>query len=533
MEPERQPNQLRQRLLERRTTRRALLAGTAAVAAAGTTAVVLGAALPEGGDTAATPLDAAPQPTRPDVGAGAATKGAVAARTAPPVAPLSEAQRRAAHLLRRAGFGGTMAEIDEFAKLSREEAADRLLSFDKIDNSALESRLQAAGLDITSASFGDLRPPDMIRWWLMRMAYTKRPLEERMTLTWHGWLTSQVSKIGPQRAKLMIRQNQLYRQMALPKFDELVKAVSKDPAMLIYLDTEKSAKEHPNENYARELMELFTMGVGNYTENDVRESARAFTGWRMTPPKRTGDKTADLANYDPQFVVAARDHDFGAKTFLGQTGTWGGDDIVDIIMRQPATGRFVTTRLFREFAHDSPEPATVDRLVKVWDSSGHNVREVVRAILVSDEFYSDQSYRALVRSPVDFLVGMVRALEMETPFLGLERTARGMDQLLFEPPNVAGWPGGPAWLSSSTFFARVNTLDLAMFSRGRPALAALGAAKTPEEAVDAAATRLIDGNLPPESRAAIVTYAATLRNDQERASAVAYLVLASPEYQLI
>jgi uncharacterized protein (DUF1800 family) len=533
MQTEHQPNQLRQGLLERRTTRRALLAGTAAVAAAGTTAVVLGAAVSEGSETAANPLDPAPQPATADAVAGATTKGALASQAVPPVAPLSEAQRRAAHLLRRAGFGGTMAEIDAFAKLSREEAADQLLNFDKVDNSALESRLQAAGLDVTSASFGELRPPDMIRWWLVRMAYTKRPLEERMTLVWHGWLTSQVSKIGPLRAKLMVRQNQLYRQMALPKYDDLVKAASKDPAMLIYLDTEKSTKEHPNENYARELMELFTMGVGNYTENDVRESARAFTGWRMTPPKRTGDKTADLANYDPQFIVAAREHDFGSKTFLGQTGNWGGDDIVDIIMRQPATGRFVTTRLFREFANYNPDTATIDRLVKVWDSSGHNVREVVRAILVSDEFYSDESYRALVRSPVDFLVGMVRALEIDSPFLGLDRTARGMDQLLFEPPNVAGWPGGAAWLSSSTFFARVNTLDFLLFSRGRPALPALAAAKTPEAAVDAAAARLIDGNLPPESRDAIATYAATLRNDQERAAAVAYLVLASPEYQLI
>jgi uncharacterized protein (DUF1800 family) len=316
--------------------------------------------------------------------------------------------------------------------------------------------------------------------------------------------------------------------------------------MLIYLDTVESSKEHPNENYARELMELFTMGVGNYTEADVRESARAFTGWRITPPARPNFDGKDLteqekqrlrdqaiAEWEPQFFVAPRQHDAGQKTFLGKTGNFDGTDIVDIIMQQPATGRFITSRLFTEFANYNPEPDTIDRLVKVWDSSGHSVRDIVRAILVSDEFYSEQSYRGFVRSPVEFVVGAVRALEIETDFRGIEQAAKGMDQVLFEPPNVAGWPGGSAWLSSSTFFGRVNFLDAFLFGRGRAAVTALVRAATPEDMVDAALARLVDSNVPDASREALYSFARGIARAEDRAAGVAYLVLASPEYQLI
>ena len=360
-----------------------MLAGSAAVAAAGTASAIVGVAM-YGGDGSQ--------------GTASAAKGEPPAPTPVPdelARPIADPRRRAAHLLRRAGFGGTMAEVDEFAKLSREEAADRLLNFETVDNSALNARIEAQQFNLTT-------PPgnrqDMIRWWLMRMAYTARPLEERMTLMWHGLLTSQVSKVGPQRAKLLVQQNELFRKYALPKYDDLLKAVSKDPAMLIYLDTVDSTREHPNENYARELMELFSMGVGNYTEDDIRESARAFTGWRLTAPPRqeippglSEKERRDLQNkyfgeYDPQFVVAQRQHDPGTKTFLGKTGSWSGEDIVDIIMQHPASSRFMARRLFTEFANFNPDEKTVDTLTKVWDEGGHQVRDVVRAILVSDEF---------------------------------------------------------------------------------------------------------------------------------------------------
>ncbi len=528
---------LRTRLMDRRATRRALLAGGAAVAAGGTAVVVVGLASDSGGGTSSSgSVNPAPAAN------GTAGSGPDLSQT------IADPKQRAAHLLRRAGFGGTPAQVAEFALLSREEAADRLLNYETIDNSALDARIAKANFNLTTPGgapgMGRLLV-DMQRWWLTRMAYTARPLEERMTYIWHGLLTSQVSKVGGQRGKLLVQQNELFRANALGKYDTLLKAVSKDPAMMIYLDTIESTREHPNENYPREVMELFSMGVGNYTETDIRESARAFTGWRLSAPprveippglsKQEEQQLRDKAfgAYEPQFVFQPRLHDSGQKTFLGKTGAFDGDDIIDIIVQQPATARYITTRLFTEFANYNPDDATVDRLVKVWNDSGHDVKQVVRAILVSDEFYSQASYRAFVRAPVEFVVGAVRGLELETDFTGIERSAGGMDQTLFEPPSVAGWPGGSTWLSSATFFGRVNFLDAFLFQRGRSVpVTAFASTQTPEAMVDDALARVVDGNLSDAARQSLHAFAASV-GPADRAAAVAYLVLASPEYQLV
>ncbi|MGB4861840.1 MAG: DUF1800 domain-containing protein, partial [Tepidiformaceae bacterium] len=464
---------------------------------------------------------------------------------------IPDARVRAAHLLRRAGFGGTPAQAEEFAVLSREDAADRLLNLNAADNAALDARIAAANFNLTTFGGGPdgARAPlfrDMQRWWLYRMSYSARPLEERMTFIWHGLLTTQQSNIGGPRSKLIIRQNELFRTHALGQYGDLLKAIGKDPAMMIYLNTLESTAQHPNENYARELMELFSMGEGNYSEEDVREGARAFTGWRISlpeqrnPPPGLSDAERNefinqaYANYDATFEVVERAHDAGVKTFLGETGNWDGGDIVDIIMKQPATGRFITKRLFSELAYRNPDEAIIDRLVHAWDSSGHSVKEVVRAILVSDEFYSMRAYRALVRCPIDFVVGAVRGLELETDFLTYQQDSQTLDQRLYEPPNVAGWPGGELWLSSGSFFGRVNFLDSFLFPRNRPmAIPVLATTPTAEAMVDEAVRRLIDDNISPESRETLYTYARTIADPQERAAAVAYLVLASPEYQLI
>ncbi|MGH2634063.1 MAG: DUF1800 domain-containing protein [Tepidiformaceae bacterium] len=524
---ERQPSEVRRGLLQRQSTRRALLAGTATIAAAGAAAAVIGISQQGagGGSGGNSP------------GKNTRTPGAGSSPTASPTVdlkrPIEDAKRRAAHLLRRAGFGGTLAQIEEFSKLSRDDAADRLINYESVDNSALDEIITKANFNLFAG-----RQADITRWWMTRMVYTARPLEERMTLIWHGLLTSQISKIGLTMTKLMWMQNELYRKNALPKYDDLIKAVSRDGAMLIYLDNNVSTNRHPNENYSRELMELFTLGVGNYTEEDVRESARAFTGWRILP-RATGD--TDLVTYNPQFTLVARDHDNGEKTFLGQTGNFGGDDMIDIIMKQPAAGRFITTRLFTEFANFNPEPATIDRLVGVWDSSGHDIKAIVRAILVSDEFYSEASYRGFVRSPVEFMVGAYRGLELMPTAQGIrpvaDKLVQGMGQVLFEPPNVAGWPSGSGWLSSGTFFARVNFLDQFLFTGvGRnaqpPALPGLANASAAEDLVASALSILVDNNVPDATRQSITDYARTIPDPGDRAAAVAYLVLASPEYQL-
>jgi uncharacterized protein (DUF1800 family) len=470
---------------------------------------------------------------------------------------MADPLRRAGHLLRRAGFGGTPAQIEEFAMLSREESASRLVDFQEIDNTALDQRIAAANFVLQRGAEGANRGQaiqDMQRWWLTRMAYTARPLEERMTYIWHGLLTSQVSKVGPLRAHFLVTQNELFRAHALGTYDDLVQAVAKDPAMLVYLDTVESTAEHPNENFPRELMELFTMGVGNYTEDDVRESARAFTGWRLNDPERprlpANASEADIqkardqaiAAYVPAYRFDARLHDDGTKTFLGRTGTWNGEDIIRIIMEQPATGRFIVTRLFSEFAYDDPAPEVVDRLAKIWESSGHDTREVVRAILVSDEFYSEEAYRAKVRSPIELVVGLIRGLEIEFSFQNAGDGGRGgahasyyagMDQVLFEPPSVAGWPGGQTWLSSSTLFARLNFLDQVLFPRGQALRLAAVTPASSAATIDDVAGRLVDGNLADAARAELIAHLDTIRDPAERTATAAYLIAGSPEFQLI
>ncbi len=536
-------------LMKRTATRRALLAGAATAAAAGTAAVVVGLSNNSNGGSD----QANPGETKTPGTSTTATPTATPPAASPTpdlTQEIPDAKVRAAHLLRRAGFGGNAAEIDEFAALSREEAADRLLNLEAADNAALNARVAAANFNLTTFGSGPdgNRPPifrDMERWWLYHLSYSARPLEERMTFIWHGLLTTQHSNIGGPRSKLMIRQNELFRANALGQYDVLLKAVGKDPAMMIYLNTADSSAAHPNENYSRELMELFAMGEGNYTEEDVREGARAFTGWRFTLPEQrfppVGLSNAErnefinqaYGSYEPEFLVLPNAHDNGVKTFLGETGNWDGDDVVDIIMRHPATARFITGRLFRDLAYRNPEGATVDRLVEVWDSSDYNVKEVVRAILVSDEFYSMRAYRAIVRSPIDFVVGAVRGLEIETDFMTYQQASQTLDQRLYEPPNVAGWPGGVAWLNGGSFFGRVNYLDAFLFPRNRPlAIPVLANQPTAEATVDEALRRLVDDDISPESRESLYTYARTVSDPEERAATVAYLVLASPEYQL-
>ena len=534
--------EVRRRLWDRQHSRRAVLAGGAAVAAAGTAAAALALAQSGGGPGAAEQSTAPTATASPPAPSPTASATVVAAA---PSGPIPEPERRAAHLLRRAGFGGSQAEIEEFARLDREAAASRLVDYEAQDNSALETRVAAGNFELT---YGRLQRLDMTRWWLTRMAYTERPLEERMTLTWHGWLVSQVSQIPNVLANYMVRQNELFRAMALPVHDDLLQAVSKDPAMMLYLNTAESSVDHPNENYARELMELFSMGVDTYSEDDVREAARAFTGWRFSQPPRsalTGDQETNQeirARWEPEFLKAPRQHDFAEKTFLGRVGAWDGEDIVRIIEEQAVTGEFVCTRLFREFVHDTPNNEDIAALVDVWHSSGHDIREVVRVILTSDVFYSEEAYRAKVRSPVEVLVGLVRGLEVETDFRVDVRGAGSMGQTLYDPPNVAGWEGGAAWLSSATLFARANFIDQ-LFTGFRAAdrqgqrvpgvvpVALLGHA-TPAAMVDTALAALVDGNVPGASRDAIDELAASIADERERAAAVAYLVACSPEYQL-
>ncbi|HJN09057.1 MAG: DUF1800 domain-containing protein [Pirellulaceae bacterium] len=279
-------------------------------------------------------------------------------------------------------------------------------------------------------------------WWLERMLLSKRPLEEKLTFFWHGHLTT--SNAALYMSSAVIEQNKLFRRHAAGNVGELILAVSKDPAMLRYLNNNANVKGHPNENYARELLELFTLGEGNYTEDDIKEAARSLTGWTFTG--------------DGSFLFRQNVHDTGEKTFLGETGNFDGTDIVEIIIGQRQHARFICTELFRFFMHDEPTREQLNAMIWTYRVGGNRVRPVLNQLFLSKVFYSEESIANRVKSPVEYLVSCWKAMGLqEVPQQErLNTDLAEMGQVLFYPPTVEGWEGGPAWITSSTLLARYN-----------------------------------------------------------------------------
>lgn len=359
----------------------------------------------------------------------------------------------AAHLLRRAGFAGTLEEIARLAALGRDGAVDSLLNYEQIDDSAMERGLeryiQTNNLDLTQ-----FRPIQM--WWLYRMIYTKRPLLEKMTLFWHGHFATAIKKVAI--APLMLQQNQTLRRLALGSFEALTLEIAKDPAMIMWLDNNTNIKGSPNENFARELFELFTLGIRDpitgqpaYTEQDIKEAARAFTGWTI----RRG-----------QFYFNASQHDDGPKTVLGRTGNWNGTDVVSFAVQERSTGRFLAKKLWEFFAYLNPEPAIIEALADVYFASKYNMKAVMRALLLRDEFYGERARFAAIKSPVELVVGAMRQLQADLNLRALPGVLSLMEQDLFNPPDVSGWHGGLHWINTATMLVRYNFANLLATARG-------------------------------------------------------------------
>jgi uncharacterized protein (DUF1800 family) len=397
--------------------------------------------------------------------------------------------KRIPHLLRRAGFGASPEEIAAFAQLGFAGAVDRLVDYEAVPNGALDAQVTQleSELDLTKL-------PAIQTIWLTRMLRTARPLEEKMTLFWHDHFATGNAKVG--RPQAMYDQNTLFRANALGNFRTLLQGVSRDPAMLRWLDSNANRKASPNENFARELMELFTMGEGNYTELDVREAARAFTGWFV-------NRQEGFA-----FNFNRNQHDAGAKTILGRTGNWDGGDVIDILLEQPATAQFMATKLFTFFVHDHPAPSTINRLADTFRGSGYEVRELVRAILHSPELSSDEAYHALVKSPAEHVVGTMKTLgidEVGSAPLGL---LNRMGMALFNPPSVAGWAWGAAWINTATLLERLNAAPNFMQAGGKVGEAALlerFGGPSPSAIVARLLDALVDDDVPPSVRSAIET----------------------------
>ncbi len=482
-------------------------------------------------------------------GVAAATSVAVLEQV---VASTSSAQGSVAgnvqigHLLRRAGFGLTPEELADYSKLGYNGAVEQLLNYQQVSDDQMENRLKALNLDLSKVQ-------NQQQWWLLRMAWTKRPLLEKMTLFWSGHFTSSFRKVGgPKSYSRMMTQNEFLRDHAFDTFDNLLLGITRDPAMLVYLDLTKSKKNAPNENYARELMELFTLGIGHYSQQDVYEAAVALTGWHV---KNGSDKA----------IYNLRDHSQNKKSYLGQSSNFDYKDIVRILANHPATPVFIARKLFTFFAYENPSDADIQPLVDAYHKSNHNMGAVMRALLLSPQFSSEKAYRSRVKSPTEFVVGVYRALNVQGDGKGLPYQTTTMGQPLFDPPNVAGWPGDKTsslWLNSGTWMARLNYIDL-LLTGGKSRTTSYKELDlqsvvntykldSPDSFIDHFAAFLLDGKLEPERRTQLIDYlqtpdtaeskggksagAITLVNGKSyprnRVRGALYLLLSLPEYQL-
>jgi Protein of unknown function (DUF1800) len=432
------------------------------------------------------PLLAAPAGAAPGAGPAAWVDNLA------PVGPADWSYDRAAHLIERAGFGAAPQDIERLAAMTPQQAVDGLVDYEGIGTSGLrpfdESGIWDAGMDpfppsraeavriarergealglkvLPEGSQRRLQPvvdkffyglaangietQRLGLWWANRMLTTPRPLEEKLTLFWHGHFATGENKVRDYR--MMLRQNEMFRANASGRLRDLLLGILKDPAMLVYLDNGENVKRHPNENFGRELLELFTMGVGNYTERDVREAARSFTGW-------TNDVLV--------FKFDADQHDFGGKTFLGRTGPFNGEEIIDIILQQPITAEFIAAKIYRYFVREEIAAPVRAELARTLRDSGYQMKPLLKRIFMAKDFYSPASYATQIKSPVHLVVSTYKKMKLrEIPTIpDFGRMTAGLGQSLFDPPNVAGWAGGRTWITPTTLLQRGNLFRDVLF----------------------------------------------------------------------
>jgi uncharacterized protein (DUF1800 family) len=362
------------------------------------------------------------------------------------------------HLLIRTGFAPRAQDVSPYVGLTRAQAVAHLLGTARSE-AITPSPAWVTDLPPSRAQRNAWTPDqrreaqrqngaryDELRaWWLREMLVTPSPLTERMTLFWHNHFTSGQDKVG--EPQLMAAQNQLLRRDALGSFSTMLHAVAKDPAMLLYLDGASNRKGRPNENFAREVMELFTLGEGQYTQRDVAEAARAYTGWTLDPDTQA-------------FVWRPDSHDGGEKTVLGHSGALDGDTVLDILLEEPQTARHVSSKLWREFVSDTPDETQLAGVADRFRASGYDIKAALGALLTTPAFWDERNRGVLVSSPVEFIVGTMRRFDVAYgDTLPLARRSAALGENLFYPPNVKGWPGGAAWINSSTLLARKQFVE--------------------------------------------------------------------------
>ena len=400
-----------------------------------------------------------------------------------PISPSDWNYDLAAHLLERAGFGGTPEQVQALARMTPAEAVRQLVHFQNIENNLpafehsgihdpglepfpesrpavtklAKEKGEALGIKVKAGGDRPLQPivneffywlrasvletQRVAYWWANRMVATNHPLEEKMALFWHGHFAVNENKVRDYRK--MLGQLDLFYKYGTANFRDLMVAEAKDPGMLSFLDAGVNVKGAPNENFAREIMELFTMGVGNYSEKDIREAARAFTGWNYV---------------DLQFVVNKEQHDDGQKTFLGKTGNFDGVNVIDIILQQPVTSRFIAAKIYRYFVRQDLSPELQEKLGTVLRNSNYEIAPLLETIFLSRDFYSPSSTGTQIKSPVQLAVSTYRKLGLkDAPGVPDFNIATGMlGQRLFSPPTVAGWAEGRSWITPGLLLERGN-----------------------------------------------------------------------------
>jgi hypothetical protein len=401
-----------------------------------------------------------------------------------PIRPADWNEEFAAHLLERAGFGGTPEEIAVFAKMTPAQAVARLVRFEGTNASKLppfdhsgvhdpglepfppsrpavtdQAKARGEALGIKAKAGGNRKLQPIVNkffywlrasvletnrvayWWANRMLASPQPLREKMALFWHGHFAVNEPKVRDYRK--LLGQLELFHAQGTGNFRKLMVAVAQDPAMLSFLDAGVNLKGAPNENFAREIMELFTMGVGNYTEKDIREGARAFTGW----------------NYqDLKFVVNQEKHDDGEKTFLGRTGRFDGVDVINIIVDQPVTADFIAGKIYRFFVREELDADYRKKLGGVLRQANYEIAPLLETIFLSRDFYSAASVGTQIKSPVQLVVSTYKKMGLASmPGVPDFNSVTGpLGQQLFSPPTVAGWAGGRSWITPGLLLERGN-----------------------------------------------------------------------------
>ncbi len=463
---------------------------------------------------------------------------------------LSTEREKGAHLLRRFGLGASEAELDYYLKDGLNGAIDKLLEYSDVDE----------GFDVEVEKFanqnGQIQPQAVGAWWTLRMIATQRPLQEKMTVFWHDHFATSASKV--QNGLTMHQHNEVLRANATGNFREFLTEISKDPAMLFWLDNQFNVKGKPNENFAREVMELFTLGVDNrYTETDIKEAARAFTGWSIGRVGNRGPRPSQ------GFVFRPNQHDRGDKTVLGKSGPLTGEQVIDLLCEMPETSEYITKKIWEWFAYPNPDDFLITRIARKFQSENLSIKSLLKEMMKSSEFYSNKAERAIYKSPVDFTVVSLRQLGVAQvlgeamagnpenlrakvqPVTIAYQSMKNMGMHLLFPPDVAGWETGPSWITSATMMERINWGNR-LYGQAKSgtqlrfqSFPIFSSEPTPRGVANKLVS-VFDAPIPSYKMPKLVEAAqkasggrVTAQNSNATAAAVSRLIFAAPEFQLM